>query len=154
MTDRNPFRWPEAFDLLWVERVWGSFGWLSHLFPQWVYRLIVIVLVVVAVTGVVAMVRRREAVIARLPETLLLLATAPIVLTAVHFGLVSLTPRTALPEQGRYLFPAITALAALAIGACTVAGRRHVLALAATLVTLMMGLGFAGQLLWLTGTYA
>ena len=154
LTDVNPFRWPQAAFHLWVERVWGSFGWLSHLFPHWVYVWVNRIVLAFGALGAIALWRYRHIVRAHLAETVLLVVTIPIVLFAVHAGLVSLTPRTALPEQGRYLFPAITALAALAVGACAVFGRRALIPLAGALVTAMMGISFAGQLFWLTNAYA
>ncbi len=56
--------------------------------------------------------------------------------------------RTVVAEQGRYIFPAIAALAAIAVGGTFGAGRRWHVPLATTLVVAMIGLSYASQ--WLT----
>ena len=57
--------------------------------------------------------------------------------------------RTVVAEQGRYIFPAIAALAAIAVGGTFGLGRRWHVPLATTLVVAMIGLSYASQLLTL-----
>jgi hypothetical protein len=56
-------------------------------------------------------------------------------------------------EQGRYIFPAIAALAAIAAGGTFGLGRRRQATLATVLVVAMIGLGYASQLLTLGSFY-
>lgn len=63
-------------------------------------------------------------------------------------------PRPALGEFGRYLFPAMGALSAMAIGACFAFGRRWAGVMAAGLVGAMVVLNYASQLLTLAGFYS
>jgi hypothetical protein len=57
--------------------------------------------------------------------------------------------RTVVAEQGRYIFPAIAALAAIAVGGTYGLGRRWQVPLATVLVLAMIGLSYASQLLTL-----
>jgi hypothetical protein len=57
--------------------------------------------------------------------------------------------RTVVAEQGRYIFPAIAALAAIAVAGTYGLGRRWHVPLATVLVLAMIGLSYASQLLTL-----
>jgi hypothetical protein len=57
--------------------------------------------------------------------------------------------RTVVAEQGRYIFPAIAALAAIAVAGTFGLGRRWQVPLASALVVAMIGLSYASQLLTL-----
>jgi hypothetical protein len=65
----------------------------------------------------------------------------------------SSTPRPVPAEHGRYAFPALVPLAALAAFACLGVGRRHVALVAGALVSLMGGLGLAGWVLAFSGWF-
>ena len=70
------------------------------------------------------------------------------VLVAVEAAFFSpIGGRTVVAEQGRYIFPAITALAAIAVGGTFGLGRRWQIPLATVLVVGMMALCYASQLL-------
>ena len=61
--------------------------------------------------------------------------------------------RTVVAEQGRYIFPAIAALAVIAVGGTFGLGRRLQIPLATGLVVAMIGLSYASQLLTLNSFY-
>jgi hypothetical protein len=151
MDDLFVQRWP-AFDV-YVTEGWASFGWVTVAFPRWVYVAIVLAMIVVALLAAAAVVRER--VVARaLGWELAVLALAPIcVIAAVEAAYLSLTGRTVLAEQGRYAFPAATALAAIAVGGSFGLGRRWHVPLATALVVAVMGFGYAARFVALAGFY-
>jgi hypothetical protein len=61
--------------------------------------------------------------------------------------------RSGLAEQGRYAFPAIAALATLAVFGTLGVGRRLAVYALTALVTLMIGLTVASHVLYLTADY-
>ena len=63
-------------------------------------------------------------------------------------------PPAGLSVFGRYLFPAIAGLAAIAVGCCFGAGRRWAPAVAAGAVVAVMALQWASQLLTMSSLYA
>jgi len=152
MSDHFVQRWP-AFDV-YVTQAWGSFGWIAIEFPRWVYLLVLAAMLVVAALAVAAVVRERS--LARaLGWELLVIALAPVcVIVAVEAAYFSLTVRPQLAEQGRYLFPAISALAAIAVGGTFGLGRRWHVPLATALVVAVIGFSFAARFLALAGFYA
>jgi hypothetical protein len=86
----------------------------------------------------------RRLVLARIPETLLLIGSLLCVLGFTHAAFFRVNPAAPLLEQGRYLFPAITSAAVVAIAACFGLGRRWAPVGATVMVAGMMGLsGFA-----------
>jgi hypothetical protein len=68
---------------------------------------------------------------------------------AAYFTLADL-PIDGTPEQGRYAFPAIIAVAALLVGGFNAFGRRWATRIATASVAAMIGFAFACQ--WLTLT--
>jgi len=151
MDDLFVQRWP-AFNV-YVTEGWASFGWVTVAFPRWVYAAIVLVMLAVALLAAAAVVRERT--IARaLGWELAVLVLAPIcVIAAVEAAYLSLTARSVLPEQGRYLFPAATALAAIAVGGTFGLGRRWHAPLATALVVAVIGFGYAARFVALAGFY-
>ena len=90
----------------------------------------------------------------RWAEIAVLILTPITVFAAVEAAYFTLNiPLDGTPEQGRYAFPAITALAAIVIGACVGVGRKRALPVAMALVVGLMGLTFAGQFLQLASFY-
>jgi 4-amino-4-deoxy-L-arabinose transferase-like glycosyltransferase len=143
-----PPGWP--FRAIYVVRGWGAFGWYTWIFPNWVYTVIVIAMSVVGVLALSATMRERVAAWARFFE-LAVIALFPIcVLVAVEAAFFAPNGgRTVVAEQGRYIFPAIAALATIAVGGTYGLGRRWHVPLATILVVAMIGLSYAAQLLTL-----
>jgi hypothetical protein len=149
MGDLFPPGWP--FKAVYVVRGWASFGWYTWSFPNWVYSVIIVAMAVVGVFALSAGVRERVAAKARFFE-LAVIALFPVcVLVAVEAAFFDPTGggRTVVAEQGRYIFPAIAALAAIAVAGTFGLGRRWQAPLATTLVVAMIGLSYASQLLTL-----
>jgi hypothetical protein len=153
MTDWWPaYSWP--FYEIWIVRGFGAFGWYAMTFPDWVYWVIAAAVILVAGCALTVLVRRRDAV-RRLALPLIVLALViGGVIAGVHSYYFTPRPHTALPEQGRYAFPAITAFAAVAVGSLLALPRRLVVPVAAGLATAMIGLDWASQMLALTRFYS
>jgi hypothetical protein len=152
MTDLFIHKWP--FWDIYIERGWAAFGWYAVLFPHWVYAVILIVSVAVGVLGLATLTRNRDRLRRDWPALLFVIAVPLVVIAAVEAAYFTITPRIALAEFGRYLFPAMGALSATVIGACFAFGRRWAPVLAAGLVGAMVVLNYASQLLTLAGFYS
>jgi len=143
-----PQGWP--FYQIYVVRGWGAFGWYTFVFPRWVYYVIVATMVIVGLLALTAAARNRQAIRTRFFEVLVILAFPVSVLLAVEAAFFTpIGGRTVVAEQGRYIFPAITALAAIVVAGTFGFGRRWQVPLATALVVGMMGLCYASQLLTL-----
>jgi len=135
-----------------IERGWGAFGFLSILFPKWVYGVISVLMLALVPAAVVAWRRNRGAVRARNWE----LAVLVLVILGVFFGteVAYFAPGDpTVPEFGRYLFPAAGPLAALAVLATFGLGRRRAAGVAAGLVTAMVMFFWAAQMLTMSALY-
>ena len=152
MTDLFAFRWP--FFNIYIERGWGAFGWYAVGFPVWVYATILLVTVAVGALGVRAAVTHRGWVHRHWLEVAFVALAPAAVIAAVEAAYFAPGPRGVLPEFGRYLFPAITALAAMAAGSCLGLGRRWAPVAAAGLATAVVVLDYASQILSLAGFYS
>ena len=152
MTDMFIFKWP--FFNIYIERGWAAFGWYAIFFPTWVYVVILAVSFAVGLLGLRVLGRNRDRVRRDWPALLFVIAVPVVIVAAVEAAYWSPVPRPALAEFGRYLFPAMAALAAMAIGACFAFGRRWAPTAAAALVGAMLVLNYASQLLALAGFYA
>jgi hypothetical protein len=147
-----PPGWP--FFQVYIERGWGAFGWYSILFPRWVFVVILTVMVLVAVAGLWGAWRWRARLASRGWEIALLILVPICVLVAVEAAFFAPNGgRTVVAEQGRYIFPAIGALAALAVLGTFGLGKRWHVPLVTALVVAMIGLCYAGQLMTLGGFY-
>jgi hypothetical protein len=148
MGDLFPPGWP--FKAIYVVRGWGAFGWYTWVFPNWVYGVIILAMGIIGLLALSSAVRERIAARTRAFE-LAVIALFPVcVLVAVEAAFFAPSGgRTVVAEQGRYIFPAITALAAIAVGGTFGLGRRWHVALATMLVVAMIGLSYASQLLTL-----
>jgi len=146
--------WP--FFNIYIERGFASFGWYAIEFPKWVYVVIGAAFGAAFVLGVRALWRNRGRVRGHLPA-LAFLALVPVVVIcaveAAYQPALSILPVEGTAEQGRYAFPAVTAVAALFIGACLGLGRRRALPLATGAVAGLIGLTLASQLLTLSAFY-
>jgi hypothetical protein len=144
--------WP-AFNIYGV-RGWGAFGWYALSWPKVVYAVIMLVLLALTALGVAAAARRFGELRDRLPELAVLLVLVGGTLGVMIAAYYSPTPQGALyPEQGRYVFPAITSLAALFALATLGAGRRLAAPLVTGLATAVVCLGYASLWLVLGGFY-
>jgi 4-amino-4-deoxy-L-arabinose transferase-like glycosyltransferase len=144
--------WP-AYDIYGV-RGWGAFGWYALTWKHKVYWVIMLAILALSALGVVALWRRRGWTRRNVPELLVLAAVVLGVIGVMNAAYYSPTPQGDLyPQQGRYLFPAIAALAALFAGATYGVGRRWVQPLAAGLATAVICFGYASLWLVLSGFY-
>lgn len=150
MTDLISFD-PAAYYIYGI-RGWGAFGWYAIAFPSAVYGAVILMMLVVGALGAVALWRNAR----RVPwaPIITLVAAIALVIIGIHVSFYSPAPRPVIPEFGRYLFPAIAALAAGAMACCFAFGRRFVAPIATALVTAVMGLALASLLLALFGFYA
>jgi hypothetical protein len=152
MTDLFIFKWP--FWNIYIERGWAAFGWYAVFFPRWVYVVIFAATIAAGVLGLRTLSRNRDRVRREWPALLFVIAVPAVVIAAVEAAYWSPVPRPALGEFGRYLFPAMGALSAMAIGACFAFGRRWAPVAATGLVGAMFVLNYASQLLSLAGFYS
>jgi hypothetical protein len=116
-----------------------------------VYLLIIIVMVAVALLAISAALRERIAVRRRGFEVAVIGLYPVCVLVAVEAAFFAPDGggRAVVAEQGRYIFPAIAALAAIVVAGTFGFGRRWHAPLATVLVVAMIGLSYAAQLLTL-----
>jgi hypothetical protein len=140
--------------MIFVERGWAAFGWYDVLFPNWVYVVILIAMLVTPVLGVLAIRKERGFVRRNLVE-LGVLASMPLaVLLGVEAAFYLSGPRTWVSEYGRYFFPAIAPLAVLVVASLHAFGRRWIVFAGAGLLAGMLALSYSSQLLTLTTFYA
>lgn len=153
--DLTIVKWP--FFNIYIERGFGAFGWYGIYFPTWVYAVVLAVIVGVVALGVRLVRVDWEDVKRRLPEGLFLLAVPLTVLLGVEAAYINLGPEPydGTPEQGRYMFPAIAALAALISVAALGAGRRRggAVLVVTVLVAALMGMTYGGQVLMFQSFY-
>lgn len=139
--------WP--FKAVYIVRGWGAFGWYVWEFPDWVYRTVIFAMGATGVLAVSSALRMRAAAMTRAVE-LAVISLVPLgTLLAVEAAFFDpVNDRTVVAEQGRYIFPAITALAAIAVAGTFGLGKRWHVPLATVLVVAVMGMSYASQ--WLT----
>jgi hypothetical protein len=144
-------RWP-AFDI-YVVQGWAAFGWYTFAFPRWVYVVVVVAMLAVGALALTAVIRERLAA-RRIGWELAVIALVPIcVVVAVEAAYFAPDGRSVLAEQGRYIFPAISALAVIAVGGTFGLGRRWHVPLATALVVVVIGFGYAARFVALAGFY-
>lgn len=153
MDDVRPPGFSHPAYTTYVKRGWASFGFLSVNFPAWVYAAIAAALGAAAVLGLVALVRERRA-LRRVSWELAVLAIAAIVAWLGSEAVYFRPGFGGLGVFGRYLFVAMPALAAFAVGACFGVGRRWAPGVAAAAVVSVMALQWAAQLLTMSSLYA
>ena len=136
---------------LYTVRAWGSFGWYAMTFSDWVYWVIAIAQPTVAIGAVAALARFRHRLRdLAIPALVIMLAITGII-AGVHAFYFPVTPRAdTIPEQGRYVFPAIAGIAAIVACAAFAFGRRYVTQIATALVVSVIGLAYAAQFMVLT----
>ena len=97
-------------------RGWGAFGWYVWIFPNWVYGVIIAALVVVGLLALSTAIRERVALLVRSFEVAVIALFPICTLVAVEAAFFAPEGgRTVVAEQGRYIFPAIAALSAIAV---------------------------------------
>lgn len=147
MNDVIPQAWP--FYDVYVKGGWAAFGWLTIRFPEWIYVAIAATMGAVGLLAVAAVVRERVAARARRVE-LAVLALVPVcVLLAVSAALFGPGARPVPAEQGRYVFTALAALAAIAVGGTFGLGRRWQVPVLTGLVVATVMLSYASRVLTL-----
>jgi hypothetical protein len=138
-------RWP-LFGI-YVERGWGSFGWLNARLNDRTVTAIGLLLGVSWLLTAVAALQRRSSIRRWIGGALILGSTVACVVTFVAVAYATTAPRPVYGEQGRYLFPALVALGVLA-GAGVMAfrdrGRQVMLGLVAA------GMPALALLAWMT----
>jgi hypothetical protein len=110
---------------LWFDRAVGLYGWLDTPFPVWVYNLALVPAGLIAMLGLRALIARRAALRAHLPEILVYLAMS-IGLMVLIGGISYTAKRTegASYLQPRYLLPLLPLAGATLALAARGAGRR------------------------------
>jgi hypothetical protein len=151
MTDLHVQKWP-AFEVF-IETGWAAFGSLVVRFPQWVYLVILAASLAAAALCAVAVVRRRARAWALGWELAVLIAAIAGVIGGVEAAYYTDQARSVPAEQGRYVFTAAVPLATIAVGAAMAFRDRVAPLVAAGLATAVIGLGYASQLLTLTGFF-
>ena len=96
---RLPFMTPhfppgsEPFDTIFVHRGWAAFGWYDVLFPNWVYRVLVVAMVVTGLIGILAAYRERRALRRRWAQVSLLVLFPIVVIAAFEAAFYTATNR-------------------------------------------------------------
>jgi Predicted membrane protein (DUF2142) len=154
MQDFTVVHWP--FFNIYVMRGFAGFGWYAIFLSKWVYGVVVAVMGIVLAGAIALLWRERAGALRRYVPEILFLASVPVVVVAAveaaYFTLA--IPTTGVAEQGRYAFPAITALSAIVIAGCLgLGGRRGAAPIAAALVAGLAMMTYAGQFLTLSTFY-
>jgi 4-amino-4-deoxy-L-arabinose transferase-like glycosyltransferase len=152
MNDLHVQKWP-SFDVF-IEGGWAAFGWLTVRFPMWVYVVIVLVSLAMAALCVVGVVRHRRAAWRLGWELAVLLVALTGVIAGVEAAYFTGEARAVPAEQGRYIFPALVPLAAIAVGGALAFRERAAPVVAAALATAVIGFGYASQVLALSRFFA
>lgn len=154
MTDFTLVKWP--FYEIYIKEGFGAYGWYAIFFQEWVYLVVGAVLGVLVLSAFRLLWVRRDALRRLWPEALfigLIPVTVVFAVGAAYFTLVGL-PLDGTGEQGRYGFPAITAVAAIAVAGCLGFGERRSRWIATGLVAGLLGLLVASWALTLSSFYA
>ena len=139
---------------IFVERGWGAFGWYDLFFPNWVYVVILVAMLIVPLLAIVAA-RREWAFVRRNALELAILLSIPIAVVAgFEAAFYTTGARPFVPEFGRYAFPAIGPLAVMVVASLGAFGRRRAVLAGVGLLSGMIALSYAAQLVTLTGFYA
>jgi Predicted membrane protein (DUF2142) len=139
--------------VIFVERGWGAFGWYDVFFPQWVYTVILVAMLLVPLMAVVSARREWQFVRGHLAEAAILMLIPIAVVSGFEAAFYTPAKRAVIAEFGRYAFPAIAPLAVLVVGSLHAFGRRRVLVVGTGLLVALLGLSYASQLLTLTAFY-
>jgi hypothetical protein len=153
MTDFHQTATPPAYEA-YIKEGFASFGWYAMTFADWVYQVIFAVVAIVVTGAAVALWQRRRALRGRWPEVALVVLAIMGVLGGVAAAYMAAPPYNApLPEQGRYAFTALAAFAAVPAAALLAVRRRWLPYVAGALVTGMIALEWASQMMLLQRFY-
>jgi hypothetical protein len=144
--------WP-AFAIF-VERGWGAFGWYDVYFPQWVYIVLLVAMLIAPLLAIVAAKREWAFVRSHALELTILLLVPIAVVAGFDAAFYISGVRRYVPEFGRYAFPAIAPLAVLVVASLHAFGRRRMVFAGAGLLAGMLALSYVSHLLTLTAFYA
>jgi Predicted membrane protein (DUF2142) len=144
----------EPFWLIYVKRAWAGFGWYALFFPDWVYAIILGAMIATVLLALVALRREWAVVRTRIWELLVIALTPVAVVVGIEIAFFTPGLHGLVPEMGRYTFPAIGALATIAIAPAFAFGRRYVTPILAGLVTGVVGLSVASLLLGFSQYYS
>jgi hypothetical protein len=149
----DPSIWP--FKFIYVMRGFAAFGWYAIFFPNWVYNVIIAVILTAGALALAMAIRRRRNVARHSLEALFLILVILGVIAGIEFAFYSPGPRIPLviPEQGRYAFTAIVPLAALALSGLLLLPRRWAIPVTAVLVGAMICFSAASHLLYVAQTF-
>jgi 4-amino-4-deoxy-L-arabinose transferase-like glycosyltransferase len=139
---------------IFIKRGWAAFGWYDTFFPGWVYRVLDVAMLVALVLGVVSLIRNWGWVRRRVPETLLVILFPIVVIAAFEAVFYTAGARGVIAEMGRYVFPALAPLAALAVGALWALRRSWILPAGALLLATVLAFSYASQLLTFTAFFS
>jgi 4-amino-4-deoxy-L-arabinose transferase-like glycosyltransferase len=115
---------------------------------------ILVAMLIVPLLAIVAA-RREWAFVRRNALELAILLSIPLAVVAgFEAAFYTTGTRNFIPEFGRYAFPAIGPLAILVVASLGAFGRRRAVLTGVGLLTCMIALSYASQLLTLTGFYA
>ncbi len=140
--------------VIFVERGSGAFGWYDVFFPNWVYVVILIAMLLVPLLALVAARREWAFVKRNLPEAAILVLMPIAVVAGFEAAFYTTGARTVIAEFGRYAFPAIAPLSVLVVASLHAFGRGRALFAGVGLLVAMLALSYASQLVTLTGFYA
>jgi hypothetical protein len=140
--------------VIFVERGWGAFGWYDVFFQKWVYVVIFLAMLAAVPAAAWAWRRERRWLRGHWLETAAVVAMPAAVIVGFVAAYYQPHPRVLIAEFGRYVFPAIGPLALMVVGALHAFGRRRMLTVGIGLLTAMIALSYASQLLTLTSFYA
>ncbi len=142
-----------VFKVVLVERAWASFGWVDVQFGSWVYVVLEVAIGVTVVLAVIAFVRYRAWLARRWPEVVIVVATPVLVIAGYAAAFYTSTQRGVVAEMGRYVFPALSAVSAMVVGALHAFGPRRAVAAGAVLLGLVLAFNYASQLLLFTSFF-
>ena len=139
---------------LWFVGLVGRFGWLDYSFPGWVNQLALIPAGLIAALAAAGLWRGRSALRARLPELVVYLSGAGVLMAVIgYIGYSSLRDQGQRFEQARYLLPLLALYGGFLGLALRGLGRRWGPIGAVVLVTLMAGHSLMAQLLTIARYY-
>jgi hypothetical protein len=137
-----------------VREGFASFGWYTMEFAPWVYRGIAVALLALGASALAAGWRYRGWLGRNLPQLALVVLSIAGVIGGVTAAYVSASPRSGeLPEQGRYAFTALPALAAVAVAAVYGLPRRWRPVVAGGVLAALLALLWASQMMLLQRFY-
>jgi Predicted membrane protein (DUF2142) len=144
------------FKYIYVDRGFASFGWVADYFPNWVYDVIVAVMVAAGALALEMTRHLRRVVIHYWREALVLILAIIGMLAVVEnefYTATPVVPQSSTGEQGRYAFTVLVPLVALALCGLLRFKRDRAMAVAAVVVAAMICFAGASHLLYLADNF-